>query len=65
MTPYTTDEERRFLARFMARGWLAREREDAFELRAVNHGLSDGLLRADRSEAKFTAAGRRALQPYL
>lgn len=50
-----------FLARFVGRGWLHAARDDADEKEAVAHGLREGWLRMEMSEAHFTPAGRAAL----
>lgn len=54
-------EARRFLARFVARGWLSANRECIEEQYAVDLGLRRRWLRTEMSEAHFTPAGRRAL----
>lgn len=58
------DEERsarRFLSRFVSRGWLHATREDAMEQAAVDRGLRHGWLRRELSEVHFTPKGRKAL----
>jgi hypothetical protein len=51
-----------FLARFVPRGWLHADREDAAEQEAVEIGLRKRWLRRELSEAHFTPAGRHALE---
>lgn len=54
-------DERSFLARFVARGWLSATREDPAEQAAVDAGLKRRWLRKELSEAHITPAGREAL----
>jgi hypothetical protein len=56
-----TPWQRRFLARFVGRGWLSADRQDVDEQAAVKVGLSLGWLRHELSEAHFTPSGRAAL----
>jgi hypothetical protein len=56
-----TEAQRKFLNRFVARGWLSAIREDAFEQAAVDIALRKRYLRRQMSEAHFTPAGRSAL----
>jgi hypothetical protein len=53
--------QRKFLQRFMARGWLSAERQDPFEKLAVDYAVRKGWLRLEGSEAHFTPLGRSAL----
>lgn len=57
-----TEIERRFLSRFISRGWLHATRDDQMEQVAVDKGLRSRFLRRELGEAHFTPAGRRALE---
>lgn len=57
-----TEAQRAFLARFVARGWLSRERENPAEAAAVRAALRAGYLRRELGEAHFTPSGRAALE---
>lgn len=52
-----------FLARFVARGWLAAERDDAIEQAAVAYALSKRWVRKEGGEVQFTAIGQGVLAP--
>jgi hypothetical protein len=62
MTKAQEEEARRFLSRFVSRGWLSANRECIEEQFAVDLGLRRRWLRTELSEAHFTRAGRAALQ---
>lgn len=57
-----TQAHTNFLSRFVSRGWLHADREDAAEREAVEIGLRKRWLRRELSEAHFTPAGRAALE---
>lgn len=58
-----TASQMRFLARFVARGWLHGTREDPNEQAAVDIALRKKWLRRELSEVHFTPAGRAGLAP--
>lgn len=60
-----TEGQRRFLARFVARGWLHGTRDDPAEQDAVDAGLAAGWLRRELGEVHFTPAGRQGIDRAL
>lgn len=52
---------KKFLRRFVARGWLHGTRDDKMEQAAVDFGLFRRWLRREMSEVHFTPRGRTAL----
>lgn len=56
-----SDQQRAFLVRFIARGWLHGTRDSAEEQAAVDLGLRKRWLRREGSEVQFTSKGRIGL----
>lgn len=55
------EHAKRFLRRFVGRGWLHGTRDTLNEQRSVDLGLARGWLRRELSEVHFTPKGRKAL----
>lgn len=62
MTVKLTEAQRRFLRRFIPRGWIHATRDDADEQAAIDAALRLRWMRRELLEAHFTPAGRTALE---
>lgn len=56
-----TEQQKKFLARFIVRGWIYAIRDAADEQAAVDAAFRKRWLRREMNEGHFTPAGRRAL----